>query len=358
MNRLAIAAAALAVLGSTGAFGQPAPSGDQQRAPNANVQEPAPDQRNVQQPVPDRRNTQQPAAPSQEDAAAYLDARVAALHSGLQLTPDQERLWPPFEKAYRDFAQTRPENAVSAASDNDLPARVERRAEALIRRGMTLKALAEAGTPLWRSLDDAQKGRFLALIRENIRARFAERSGQGFSRGQGFDRGPRNFEDRGRDANVGQRQFRFGGRDGYYGDQSDAGPRGFGRDGDRFGFYGPRGFERRDFYRRDLGPRGFGRDGEGYGFGRPGFGRDDGDRGFGPRGFRGRDGDGDRFGFAPRDYGRRDFDGPRRDGGYGGRFEDRGGLRRGGPGFRNQDQPTDERGPRGEQRNGPESERF
>jgi len=38
-----------------------------------------------------------------EDRAAFLDARLAALHAGLKLTPDQEKSWPGFEEAFLEF---------------------------------------------------------------------------------------------------------------------------------------------------------------------------------------------------------------------------------------------------------------
>ena len=82
INRFAIATAALAVLGASSVGAQPAP---------------------------DRPAGAPPPAVSRDDAAAYLDARLAALHSGLQLTADQEHLWPGFEKAYRDFENLRQE---------------------------------------------------------------------------------------------------------------------------------------------------------------------------------------------------------------------------------------------------------
>jgi hypothetical protein len=46
-----------------------------------------------------------PRGPSREDRAAFLDAHVAAVHAGLRLTPDQERLWGPVESAVRDMAR-------------------------------------------------------------------------------------------------------------------------------------------------------------------------------------------------------------------------------------------------------------
>src|SRR5205085_10432265 len=39
---------------------------------------------------------------SPEDIEAFADARLAALHAGLKLSPDQERMWPPVEEAIRN----------------------------------------------------------------------------------------------------------------------------------------------------------------------------------------------------------------------------------------------------------------
>src|SRR3954466_2625598 len=46
-----------------------------------------------------------------EDRAAFTDARIAAVHAGLKLNPDQEKLWPPVEAAVRDFAKLRMDRA-------------------------------------------------------------------------------------------------------------------------------------------------------------------------------------------------------------------------------------------------------
>ena len=48
---------------------------------------------------------------STEDRSALTDARIAAVHAGLRLTPDQEKLWPPVEAAVRDFAKMRIDRA-------------------------------------------------------------------------------------------------------------------------------------------------------------------------------------------------------------------------------------------------------
>src|SRR5271169_6846630 len=45
--------------------------------------------------------------PSAADRAAFADARIAALHAGLALTPDQEKLWPPVEGVLKDMAKKR-----------------------------------------------------------------------------------------------------------------------------------------------------------------------------------------------------------------------------------------------------------
>src|ERR1700758_1445098 len=46
-----------------------------------------------------------------EDRAAFADARIAAVHAGLKLTADQEKLWPPVETAVKEFAKLRIDRA-------------------------------------------------------------------------------------------------------------------------------------------------------------------------------------------------------------------------------------------------------
>jgi hypothetical protein len=97
-----------------------------------------------------------------QDASAYIEARLAALRAGLVLTPEQEKNWPAFEQAYREFAKTRldlrEERFGQARLDNPIE-RMQRNADALTRRGAALKRLADAAGPLYQSLDDAQKRR-------------------------------------------------------------------------------------------------------------------------------------------------------------------------------------------------------
>ena len=48
---------------------------------------------------------------SAEDRTAFVDARIAAVHAGLKLNADQEKLWPPVEAAVREFAKMRIDRA-------------------------------------------------------------------------------------------------------------------------------------------------------------------------------------------------------------------------------------------------------
>jgi hypothetical protein len=124
----------------------------------------------------------------QEDRAAFLDARIAALHAGLQLTAEQEKAWPAFEQAYRDLAATRGNLAFGSRaepSQEDPVQRAQRSADALAASGAALKRYADALGPLYQSLDDSQKRRFGFLSRLERRRFFA--SGRGGERGE-FDR--------------------------------------------------------------------------------------------------------------------------------------------------------------------------
>src|SRR5579862_6414275 len=52
-----------------------------------------------------------------EDRAALFDAHLAALHVGLKLTPDQEKLWPPLENALRECAKVMLEHKRAVIAD-------------------------------------------------------------------------------------------------------------------------------------------------------------------------------------------------------------------------------------------------
>lgn len=130
--------------------------------------------------------------PSAEDITAFGEARIAALHAGLKLTAEQEKNWPAVESALRDLAKQRSERFAARASADRPKDPVERlnlRAEMMGQRAAGLKKLADAAGPLYKSLDDGQKHRFVAL------ARLGGREAGGFHGHRGFggwgQRGPR-----------------------------------------------------------------------------------------------------------------------------------------------------------------------
>src|SRR5262249_24635008 len=121
--------------------------------------------------------------------------------AGLELTPDQAKNWPDFEKALRDMAQLRAERiaAREAAEQNPDKApsapfdRLAQRADNMGKASTALKRIAETGKPLYASLDDAQKARFLRLAwllrpHHHWRARYLEGPG-GHSWREGRDDG-------------------------------------------------------------------------------------------------------------------------------------------------------------------------
>lgn len=142
---------------------------------------------------------------SAEDRAAFADARIAAIHAGLKLSPDQEKLWPPVETAVRDFAKMRIDRAnaqAKAEADNqqndqaqeqDPLTRLRQRADNMATTAAALKKIADAADPLYKTLDEGQKRRLAFLTRggrfggEGWRHRWMER-------GMGRDRDDRGGE--------------------------------------------------------------------------------------------------------------------------------------------------------------------
>ncbi len=139
---------------------------------------------------------------STEDRAAFVDAKIAAVKAGLQLTPDQEKMWPPVEAAVRDFAKQRIALANARVSERDARraerdqkgsgdratadqnrdpvARLRDRADSMAATAAGLKKIADAADPLYKSLDDGQKRRLTMLTRMG---------GHHGWRGRGFERG-------------------------------------------------------------------------------------------------------------------------------------------------------------------------
>ena len=115
--------------------------------------------------APDRAQRWRPTA---ADITAFGDARIAAIHAGLKLTADQEKLWPPVEAALRDLMKQRADRFAARASADrptDALERLNLRAQVMSERGASLKKLADAAAPLYKTLDDSQKHRFVVLAR-------------------------------------------------------------------------------------------------------------------------------------------------------------------------------------------------
>ena len=121
-----------------------------------------------------RRAKRAAARPSAEDVAAFTDARIAGLKAGLKLTAEQEKHWPAVETAIRDLAKERadrmkdrPDRREARRGDDNAQRRRRMRstrlrqgADAMTTRAASLKKLADAAEPLYKSLDDGQKRRF------------------------------------------------------------------------------------------------------------------------------------------------------------------------------------------------------
>lgn len=132
--------------------------------------------------------------PSAADVGAFADARIAALKAGLELTPDQAKNWPPFEQAMRDMVQLRIQRIQARETGNEQNPtspfdRLARRADDMAKRSAALKKVADAGAPLYQSLNDEQKGRFVRLARilRPHPGMHEWRRGEGYGRGFGHD---------------------------------------------------------------------------------------------------------------------------------------------------------------------------
>ena len=110
-------------------------------------------------------------------AEASLDSQLKTMKTGLKLTADQEKDWGPFEAAVRDGGKARVLALQKEQSDNLSPmdrnlAKANRYAESQA----NLQKMVEAAKPLYASLEDQQKHRFIALGRMLVpeRGQFAK----------------------------------------------------------------------------------------------------------------------------------------------------------------------------------------
>lgn len=114
------------------------------------------------------------------DLNALADARVTIVKNTLQLTADQEKLWPAVEEAIRSRAKARQtqlgtvgarvseladRSPIEILRDRNPVEFLNRRADAMAQRAVELKKLAAAWQPLYQTLSPDQKRRlgFVAL---------------------------------------------------------------------------------------------------------------------------------------------------------------------------------------------------
>jgi hypothetical protein len=111
------------------------------------------------------------------DLNVLTDARIAMTKAALQLTPEQQKFWPPIEEAIRARAETRMhriaqlKSLAEQAGQRDFnPVELMRgRAEALAQRGTNMKRLADAWQPLYQTLNPDQKQRMRLLAMHVVR---------------------------------------------------------------------------------------------------------------------------------------------------------------------------------------------
>ena len=115
------------------------------------------------------------------DRETMLDAKLAGMKAGLQLTPDQEKLWSPFESAVKDAAKARMDAMQQMMQTHEQGEhmspidRLDAMADRLSQGAADIKKIADAAKPLYAGLDDSQKHKFGMLGRMLMpeRARFA-----------------------------------------------------------------------------------------------------------------------------------------------------------------------------------------
>ena len=108
--------------------------------------------------------------PNATDLKNLTDARVSVIKAALQLTAEQEKLWPAVEEAIRTRAKNRQarwerlaalrdDGPMEALQGRNIVELMQRRAEALGQRAADLKKVADAWEPLYKTLSEDQKKR-------------------------------------------------------------------------------------------------------------------------------------------------------------------------------------------------------
>jgi len=115
---------------------------------------------------------------SASDRSALTEMRVELIKAALQMTPEQEKLWPAVETAIRAGADDRrarvakmkenltklaDESRIEVMRNRDPIAFLKRRAQALAQRSADLEKLADAWQPLYATLSQQQRQRMAAV---------------------------------------------------------------------------------------------------------------------------------------------------------------------------------------------------
>ena len=110
-------------------------------------------------------------------AEAALDTQLKTMKTNLRLTADQETLWGPFEAAVKDGAKARVLALQKEQSDNLSPMdRNLAKADRIAQGQATIETMVDAAKPLYASLDETQKHKFITLGRMLVpeRGQFAK----------------------------------------------------------------------------------------------------------------------------------------------------------------------------------------
>jgi hypothetical protein len=110
-------------------------------------------------------------------AEAATDAQLKEMKTSLRLNADQEKLWGPFESIVKEGAKARVIALQKEQSDSLSPMdRLNATAERVAQSRANLTNIVEAAKPLYASLNDAQKHKFITLGRMLVpeRGRFAK----------------------------------------------------------------------------------------------------------------------------------------------------------------------------------------
>jgi zinc resistance-associated protein len=154
---------------------------------------------------------------------ARFESHLSSIKSALQLTSEQERLWPAAESAMREAFRKQQEERermrnASSAGSNDFLERMRQRADMMTSRGEAMKRVADAVQPLHDSLTSDQKRRVASLMRDHMRGNMAQQDDRGSRGGMHHERGGMG---QGRGPQMGYgRQGEYGGQYGGWRGQS------------------------------------------------------------------------------------------------------------------------------------------